>query len=441
MEFHRASLPETVAALRNGEVDLIAYITEIVRRVEATDAEARALLPEPGRRQRLLADAEALLALYPDPTSRPPLFGIPVGVKDLLHVDGFETRAGSYLPPEALAGPEGTLVQRLRALGGIILGKTDTDEFANSEPPVTRNPRNLKHSPGGSSGGSAASIAMGLCPIAIGTQTFRSIIGPASFCGTMGYKPSWNTIPSDGLVYMCDSVDTIGFLAQDLLSIVAGAEALAGIKAATGLARPVLGFPVNVANAVLTPDAAIVLDTQLAALEVAGFEVKRIPAFSGAYLAEVGRQIGQLLPYEMVRVHAEWFPKYSHLYRARTLASLVRGQEVTDAQYAEAKAFQAEHRRKIEALMDTNGIDLWVLPGTNGPAPENYYVTGWGEQTGSWSLAGLGSLVFPAGFAANGLPLGLQFIPRFGADADLLAWGAFIEPVFADVQRRLQPAA
>lgn len=441
MEFHRASLPEIAAALKSGDLDIVTYITEVVRRIEATDAEIRALLPEPGRRQRLVADAEALAAKYPDPASRPPLYGIPVGVKDLLYVDGMETRAGSYLPAEAFVSPEGTLVKRIRELGGIILGKTETDEFAHSEPPVTRNPRNLKHSPGGSSSGSAAASAVGIAPVNIGTQTFRSIIGPASFCGVMGYKPSWNTIPSDGVVYMCESVDTLGFLAQDLPSILAAAEHLAGVVPTAGLKRPVLGFPVNVGNAALFPDAAAALDVQLAALEAAGFEVKRVPVFSGAYLAEVGRQIGQLLPYEMARFHGDWFTQYGHLYRSRTAESLVRGRQLTEAQYAEAKAFQAEHRRKIEALMDENGVDLWVLPGTNGAAPENYHVTGWGEQTASWSLARLGSLVFPAGFADNGLPLGLQFIPRYGADADLLAWGSFIEPVFAPVLEQLQPAA
>jgi len=440
MEFHRASLPETAAALRSGELDLIAYITETICRIEATDVELRALVPEPGRRQRLLAEAEALLARYPDPATRPALFGIPVGVKDLLHVDGMETRAGSYLPPEALTKPEGTLVKRIRELGGLVLGKTETDEFANSEPPVTRNPRNLKHSPGGSSAGSAAAAAAGLSPIHIGTQTFRSIIGPASFCGTMGYKPSWNTIPSDGVVYMADTVDTLGFLAQDLPSINMAAELLAGVAPNTSLEKPVLGLPFDAKNAALDPDAAIALDQQVAALEAAGFTVKRVPTFSAAYLAEVGRQIGVLLPYEMARFHAPFFEANRHLYRQRTLNSLEAGLTVTEAQYAASRAFQAEHRRKIHALIDEAGIDLWVLPGSNRAAPENYHVTGWIDLPRSWAPAGLGSLCFPAGFADNGLPLGLQFIPRYGADADLLGWGTHVAPVFADVQQRLQPA-
>jgi len=437
MEFHRASLPEIATALRSGELDLIDYITEIVRRIEATDAEARALLPEPGRRQRLLADAEALLARYPDPATRPPLYGVPVGVKDLIRVDGFETRAGSYLPPEPLAGPEGMAVRRIRELGGIILGKTETDEFAHSEPPVTRNPRNLKHSPGGSSGGSAASAAIGLAPINLGTQTFRSIIGPASFCGVMGYKPSWNTIPSDGLIYMCDSVDTIGFLAQDLPSITLGAELLAGVKAETGLDKPVLGLPFDGRMAALTPDAAVALDQQIAALKDAGFRVEHVPTFTGAYYAEMGGQIRNLLCYEMARFHGEWIDRYAHLYRARTYESLVYGRTVTQAQYETAQAFQLEHRRKIEGLMDDAGIDLWVLPGSNGPAPENYFVTGWAEMTGTWSLAGMGSVVFPAGFAANGLPLGLQFVPRYADDARLLGWAQHVEPVFSGVSATL----
>jgi len=441
MEFHRASLPEIAAALKGGELDLIAYITEVIRRIEATDVELRALVPEPGRRERLLADAEALLAKYPDPASRPPLFGIPVGVKDLLNVDGFETRAGSYLPPEPLTGPEGTLVKRIRELGGLILGKTETDEFAHSEPPATHNPRNPRHSPGGSSAGSAAAAAVGISPIHIGTQTFRSIIGPASFCGVMGYKPSWNTIPSDGVVYMADTVDTLGFLAQDLPSILMAAELLAQVKPAEGLAKPVLGLPFDVRMSALDPDAAVALDAQIARLEAAGFTVKRVPTFTGAYFAEVGRQIGVLLPYEMARYHAPFFEANKHLYRERTLSSLVLGNTLNAQQYAEASEFQAQHRKNIHKLMDDAGIDLWVLPGSNGAAPEHYHVTGWADMTGSWSLAGLGSLSFPAGFADNGLPLGLQFVPRYGDDAKLLGWGSHIEPVFADVLAKLQPAA
>lgn len=442
MEFHKASLPAIADGLRSGQIDLFDYLAETLRRVEATDAELRALLPEPGRRARLMSEAEALLAAYPDPADRPPLFGVPVGIKDLLHVDGLETRAGSFLPPEDLTAPEGTVIKRFRAAGALILGKTETDEFAHSEPPVTRNPRNLKHSPGGSSGGSAAAIAAGLCPIAVGTQTFRSIIGPASFCGTMGYKPSWETMPSDGLVYMCDSVDTIGFLAQDLASICLAAEVIGQVGPITpATAKPRLGVPRVSSMEALDPVARTAYADQLARLEAAGFELVEVALFDDAYLDEIRVQIGRVLPYEMARIHAPWFDRHEALYRERTHEGIVNGRKVTATEYAEGRLFQAEHRKKIEAAMDAAGIDLWVLPGSNGPAPETYHVTGWADMTGSWSFAGLGSLCFPADVVDGGLPLGLQFVPRYGDDAKLLGWGHQIEPVFADIAAQLAPAA
>lgn len=442
MEFNRASLPETAAALKSGELDLVAYITEIIRRVEATDAEVRALLPEPGRRERLIADAKALLAKYPDPTTRPPLFGVPVGVKDLLRADGFPTRAGSYLPPEALAGAEASLVTRIKEAGAVILGKTETDEFAHSEPPVTRNPRNPKHSPGGSSGGSAAAIAVGLCPIAIGTQTCMSIIGPASFCGVVGYKPSWGTIPADGLVLMSESIDTIGFLAQDVASVTLAAAVLTDIGEVVPAAnKAILGVPLSLMRSKLHDYAEDVYRKQLRILTEAGFEVKPVEFMDFDYVQEAFRHTSLVLSYEMARVHKDWFPKYAHLYRKRTADGIRFGQTVTGEQYKAGQAFAKDFRARIADLMDTEGVDLWTLPGSNGAAPEGYQTTGWIDQTGIWGLAGLGSVVVPAGFAPNGLPLGLQFLPRFGDDAKLLAWVGDIEPLFADVKAKLMQTA
>jgi Asp-tRNA(Asn)/Glu-tRNA(Gln) amidotransferase A subunit family amidase len=143
----------------------------------------RALLPERRRLSRLRTEARQLAERWPDPSTRPPLYGIPVGIKDLFRVDGFPTRAGSQLPARLFAGPEAPVVSALRAAGALVLGKTAMDEFACCEPPPTRNPHHLAHTPGGSSSGSAAAVAAGLCPLALGTQTSRSVIGPAAFCG------------------------------------------------------------------------------------------------------------------------------------------------------------------------------------------------------------------------------------------------------------------
>ena len=145
------SLVETAAALHTGELDLLSYINQLCDLIDASEPQIQALVPETGRRARLLHQAQVLQMRFPDPTNRPQLYGIPVGIKDIFRVNGFPTRAGSQLPVELFTGPESDCVRTLRSAGALILGKTVTTEFAYFEPGPTRNPRNLDYSPGGSS--------------------------------------------------------------------------------------------------------------------------------------------------------------------------------------------------------------------------------------------------------------------------------------------------
>ncbi|HMN28251.1 MAG TPA: amidase family protein, partial [Caldilineaceae bacterium] len=178
MLIHPAPLDETVTALRSGQFGLHTLIDQLCDRVDMVDQQVEALLPEAGRRQRLHAEADALLARYPDPATRPPLDVALLGVKDIFHLAGRVTRAGSQIPPETFAAPadqpEALCVGQLRAAGALLLAKTVTTEFAFFEPGPTRNPHNLAHTPGGSSSGSAAAVAAGLCQLALGTQTIGS---------------------------------------------------------------------------------------------------------------------------------------------------------------------------------------------------------------------------------------------------------------------------
>jgi Asp-tRNA(Asn)/Glu-tRNA(Gln) amidotransferase A subunit family amidase len=269
-----------------------------------------------------------------------------------------------------------------------------------------------------------------------------SIIGPASFCGVVGYKPSWGTIPADGLVLMSESIDTIGFLAQDVDSVTLAAAILTDIgQIVPAKDKAVLGVPLSLMRSKLHDYAEDAYRKQLKTLADAGFEVRPVEFMDFDYVQEAFRHTGLVLSYEMARVHKDWFPKYAHLYRKRTAEGIRFGQTVTDEQYRAGQAFAKDFRARIADLMDREGIDLWTLPGSNGAAPEGYQTTGWIDQTGIWGLAGLGSVVVPAGFAPNGLPLGLQFLPRFGDDARLLAWVSDIEPLFADVKTKLMQAA
>ena len=187
-------LTQLITGLRAGELSISDYVDHLEARFQEVEPLIEAFVPEPDRFARLRRDAATLLERYPAPESRPPLFGIAVGVKDIFHVKGFTTRAGSQVSPELLQGPEAAVVTALRNAGALILGKTVTTEFAYFAPGPTRNPHNPAHTPGGSSSGSAAAVAAGLCPLALGTQTIGSIIRPASFCGVVGYKPSYDRV-------------------------------------------------------------------------------------------------------------------------------------------------------------------------------------------------------------------------------------------------------
>jgi len=216
----------------------------------------RAFLPEEGRFERLRREEEALQVRWPNRTDpsdpsdpsdskhRPPLFGVPVGVKDIFHVEGFPTGGGSRLPPEALRGPEAACVKTLKEAGALILGKTVSTEFAYFAPGPTRNPWNPEHTPGGSSSGSAAAVGAGLCSLALGTQTIGSILRPAAFCGVVGFKPSYERISRDGVIPLAPSLDHVGFFTPD----VAGAERAAAVlcrdwRPAKPGRKPRLGVP------------------------------------------------------------------------------------------------------------------------------------------------------------------------------------------------------
>jgi Asp-tRNA(Asn)/Glu-tRNA(Gln) amidotransferase A subunit family amidase len=207
---------QVIEALRFNQMTLPDYLSQVEARFIAREPSIFAFIPEKDRFTRLRQEADALLARYPDLVKRPPLFGMLLGVKDIFHVKGFITQAGSKLPPEELQGHEARCVTRLKNAGALIIGKTVTTEFAYFTPGPTRNPHNPAHTPGGSSSGSAAAVAAGFCTAALGTQTIGSIIRPAAFCGVVGFKPTYDRTPRDGVIPLSPSLDHVGFFAPDV---------------------------------------------------------------------------------------------------------------------------------------------------------------------------------------------------------------------------------
>lgn len=426
---HPAPLAETVARLLNGRLDAFDYVNTLCDRLDAADGRVQAFLPEPGRRARLIAEATALRERYPEVGSRPPLYGIAIGVKDIFRADGFPTGCGSALPPDLFAGPEAESVATLRAAGALVLGKTVTTEFASSEPGPTRNPRGLAHTPGGSSSGSAAAVAAGFCPLAFGTQTVGSVIRPAAFCGIVGFKPSYGRIPTAGVIPYSVSADHVGLFTQDVAGMrLAAALLCAGWHdAAVGATRPTLGVPDGPYLAQASPDGLAAFARQVAQLRAAGYTVRHVPAF--ADIAEINTRHRRMTLAEMAVVHADWFPQHEARYRPGTVGNIRDGREIGEAELAAAREGRTTLRAALEGAMRDAGIDLWICPPATGAAPTGIAATGDPAMNLPWTHAGLPVVTVPAGQDDAGLPFGLQCAAPFGADERLLAWAEGIAAV------------
>lgn len=418
-----APLIETVDSLRKGLIDLSSYVEEACDRVDALDSEIRAFLPEPGLRARLTREAAALKERFPEPTTRPPLYGLLVGIKDIFRVDGFPTRAGSQLPASLFDGPEASCVSALRSLGALVLGKTVTTEFAYREPGPTRNPRKLAHTPGGSSSGSAAAVAAGLCPLALGTQTIGSVIRPAAYCGVVGFTPSRGRVSTDGVIPFSKTVDVVGLFTQD----VPGMRLVVSLLCRNWRGHlsekqpgklPVLGIPEGAYLEQASREALDALERFLKVLEEAGCSLRRVRVLDN--IAEIAARHEKMIAMEMAQTHDPWFKEYESLYRTQTAAMVRRGQKVQTDELAEARVSCEQLRAHLQKLMVGQGFDLWVSPAAPGPAPEGLESTGSAAMNLPWTHAGLPAISIPVGRSSNGLPLGVQLVGAFMEDEHLL---------------------
>jgi len=392
------------------------------------EPEIQAFLPEEGRFARLRREAAALEEHWPGPWPQPPFFGVPVGVKDIFHADGFATRGGSRLPPEVLAGPEAASVTALKAAGALIVGKAVSTEFAFFAPGPTHNPWNLEHTPGGSSSGSAAAVAAGLCPLALGTQTIGSIMRPAAFCGVVGFKPSYERISREGVIPLAPSFDHIGFFTPD----VAGAEDAAAVlcrvwRPAVPPRRPRVGVPEGPYLERAAGEGLVHFREVCRRLAAAGYEVVALPALED--FSELAERHFRIVAAEAARVHRDWFARFGKLYHRKTVELIERGQPVTDEQLARDLESREELRQTLASSMDAHGIDLWLSPPALGPAPRGLDSTGDPVMNIPWTHAGMPVICLPAGRNAAGLPLGLQVAARWWADEHLLAWARELESV------------
>jgi Asp-tRNA(Asn)/Glu-tRNA(Gln) amidotransferase A subunit family amidase len=412
------------ASLQAGDLALLDYLDLLEERFQQVEPQVQAFLPEADRFARLRREANGLLRRYPQPESRPPLFGIPVGVKDIYHAGGFVTQAGSQLPAELLQGPEAAVVTALRQAGALIMGKTVTTEFAYLAPGPTRNPHNLDHTPGGSSSGSAAAVAAGLCPLALGSQTIGSLIRPASYCGVVGYKPSYDRVSREGIIPLAPSLDHAGFFTSSVRGMLRVAALVCdGWQTPVLPVEPVLGIPEGPYLERGGPGTVAWFRQVAAGLEAAGYTVRSVPLFADFDELETVHKM--LMAAEAAAVHQAWFAAYDYLYRAETAELLTTGEMAPADLVSAARAGREELRAALHELMAVDGIDIWISPAATGPAPLGLESTGNSIMNLPWTYAGLPVVSVPAG-EVDGLPLGLQLAGKWYEDEVLLVWAEAI---------------
>lgn len=427
-ELHTLGLCDAAQAIRRGELSSEELTRALLERIERHENTVQAFQwMDPQRALDLARRADRQLKSGDKPG---PLHGIPLGIKDIIATQGIPTTMGSPIYAGHLPAQSAALVQRAEAAGAFVLGKTVTTEFAYFTPGKTRNPWNPAHTPGGSSSGSAAAVAMGFLPGAVGTQTNGSMIRPAAFCGVVGYKPTAGFIALAGVHPFSPSLDQPGVFTRSVSDAALLAAALMEREDPGAVSGE--GIPDDIAPRVHPPRLAAVrspvwhlADPQaqehflkmVAHLRSAGAPVEELelpPSFKDAHAVHRTVMVG-----EGARVFADLQGRDRARLSPRLNALIDEGRGISDAGLSRGLEKQREFAGELDAfLKDFDGV---VTPSALGEAPADLTQTGDPAFCTIWSLGGVPAVTIPAGRGATGLPLGLQIVGPRRADGQVLS--------------------
>ncbi len=404
-------------------------LAELQRRIDAGDLSADAAIA--GSCEAIAARDKTIGAFVcraedVRAASAGPLRGIAVGVKDIIDTSELPTEMGSAIYRGWQPRADAAVVMLLKQAGATIIGKTTTTAFAANDPTATLNPRNHGHTPGGSSSGSAAAVAAGMIPLALGTQTGGSVIRPASFCGVAAIKPSFRLLPTVGVKCFSWTLDTVGLFAAGIDDLAHGLSAITDrpeLLPDSTITTPRIG--------VVTQDFADAPETASAeALRIAVVATERAGASVRALampeiLAEAWLIHETVQQFEAHRALAwEYRTQYDAmppLLRAR----LDQSRGIPAADYDAARGTANRSRKALARLFDD--VDVLLTFAAPGAAPKGLASTGDTRFNKLWTLMGVPCVNIPAYVAEGGLPVGVQVIARFGNDAGALAAARFIE--------------
>jgi len=373
----------------------------------------------------------AFITLTPPPAAPPegPLAGVPIGIKDMFATAGIRTTAGSLILRDWVPRRDAPVVRALAAAGAVSIGKTNTHEFAlgttNDNPHygATRNPWNPALTTGGSSGGSAAAVAGGIVPLALGTDTAGSVRIPAALCGCVGFKPGWGVLDTRGVVPLARSLDTVGLLADSVGTARRAFEALANGRSPVADARIIAVHRFRHVD----PEVQSAVDDAIDLLRRDGFEIREleIPLLDRA--AEIGLPIART---ESLAFHRRWFPERRAEYGADVARALEGAQSITAQEYFEARRLRKKLERAMAAVLGEADViagptvpmaafrnaDAYEKVAPGGDIPRNAVT----RFTYPWNLARMPAITVPCGFTRAGLPVGLQLGAARGNEPALL---------------------
>jgi Asp-tRNA(Asn)/Glu-tRNA(Gln) amidotransferase A subunit family amidase len=440
-ELQWASASEMARMVREGRVTSEEVVRACLEQVEKREGDVQAwafLDPEHALAQARAADqyrlsGQAIGALH----------GVPVGIKDIIDTGDMPTENGSALCEGRTPARDATVVSMLRAAGAIVMGKTVTTEFATRTPGKTRNPHDPRHTPGGSSSGSAAAVAAGMVPLALGSQTSGSTIRPASYCGVYGLKPTHGLIPRHGMFQLSRTLDHVGLLARTVEDLALLLPQLVGHDERDPDSRPRARTPYGAVAAEAPP-----IPPTLAFVKTPLWE--RLDADAQAAFAELVEVLGDRVePLDLVNADQAlgWHEAISGAEIAHNLrrewergrdglsaalrARIERGRAVAAHEYLRALAQVGPLTAGLTELFEQR-YDAILTPAAFGTAPAGLDSTGDPALCAMWTLCGMPSLSVPLMQGANGLPLGVQLVgPRHG-DGRLLRTARWLVARCAD---------
>ena len=442
-ETHELSAAELARQIRDRKITPVEVAQSFLERMDALEPSLDAWVRVD--RETVLSDAQQRQTELENGAATGPLHGVPIGIKDIYHISGIPTIAGSKVYADYVPNETAVTIELLRKAGAIMLGKTVTTEFACLDPSHTKNPWNPAHTPGGSSSGSAVSVAARMCPIAMGSQTVGSVLRPASYNGIVGLKPTYGRVSRRGVVPVSWSLDTVGWMGRTvedmalLLQVMAGPDELDPVasklpagdylsdleSAKTPKIGLITSFFMEESDQETQQMTRAILD-QLKSAGASVVDVTLPESFDTAFQDQL-----MIMGVEAAAFHKPMYEKQAADYRPKLREMLRQGLETDAVTYT--KALERRLRFSADMRVLAEQADVLLTPSTPTAPLADLTNTGDTRFQGPWTSCGLPTITLPTGLAKSGLPMGIQLIASPFEEVRLLAIARWCEKII-DVQ-------